>query len=87
MASTLTERRYKAVRSLTRGLNAAGLQRRGFTEEDIRELKTAFKKLFLKKDANLAIALSSLKATHTADTHHVRLLIDSIENSQRGVTR
>ena len=71
----------------TRGLNLIGLQRRGFTEEDIRALKTAYKKLFLKKDANLAMALSSLKATHAAAVPHVAHLIDFIEASQRGVTR
>ncbi|MES2920053.1 MAG: acyl-ACP--UDP-N-acetylglucosamine O-acyltransferase [Verrucomicrobiota bacterium] len=73
--------------STTRGLNAIGLQRRGFDEEDIKALKTAYKKLFLKKDANLALALSSLKATHTGDTPHVAHLIEFIENSQRGITR
>ncbi len=71
----------------TRGLNAVGLQRRGFSEDAIKELKTAYKKLFLKKDANLAIALSSLKASHTGDIPQVKQLIDFIEKSERGVTR
>jgi len=71
----------------TRGLNLVGLQRRGFSEEDIKELKTAYKKLFLKKDVNLTQALSSLKATHTADTPQVAHLIDFIEKSERGVIR
>lgn len=71
----------------TRGLNTVGLQRRGFSEEDIRALKSAYKKLFLKKDVNLANALSSLKATHAADTPQVAHLIHFIENSQRGITR
>ena len=71
----------------TRGLNLIGLQRRGFAEEDIRALKAAYKKLFLKKDGNLANALSSLKATHAADTPQVARLIHFIENSERGVTR
>lgn len=71
----------------TRGLNLVGLQRRGFPEDDIRALKAAYKKLFLKKDGNLATALSSLKATHAADTPQVAHLIHFIENSQRGVTR
>lgn len=73
--------------SKTRGLNAVGLQRRGFDEDDIKALKTAYKKLFLKKDANLALAISSLKATHTRDTPQVAHLIEFIENSQRGITR
>lgn len=73
--------------SITRGLNTVGLQRRGFDEEAIKELKTAYKKLFLKKDANLTIALSSLKATHTGDVEEVKHLIEFIESSQRGITR
>ncbi len=71
----------------TRGLNLVGLQRRGFPDEDIRALKSAYKKLFLKKDGNLANAISSLKATHAADTPQVAHLIHFIENSERGVTR
>lgn len=71
----------------TRGVNLVGLQRRGFAEDDIRAIKAAYKKLFLKKDINLADALSSLKATHAADTPQVAYLIHFIENSQRGVTR
>ncbi|MGA0846079.1 MAG: acyl-ACP--UDP-N-acetylglucosamine O-acyltransferase [Luteolibacter sp.] len=71
----------------TRGVNLVGLQRRGFPEEDIRSLKTAYKKLFLKKDTNLANALSSLKASHEGDTPQVAKLIHFIESSERGVTR
>jgi len=71
----------------TRGLNIVGLQRRGFLEEDIRSLKAAYKKLFLKKDGNLANQISALKATHEGDNPHVAYLIHFIENSERGVTR
>ncbi len=71
----------------TRGLNLIGLQRRGFAETELRSLKAAYKKLFLKKDSNLANALSSLKATHDADTPQVARLIAFIESSERGVTR
>jgi UDP-N-acetylglucosamine acyltransferase len=71
----------------TRGLNLVGLQRRAFSEEDIRALKTAYKKLFMKKDGNFATAISSLKATHAGDTPHVAHLIAFIEATRRGVTR
>ena len=71
----------------TRGLNLVGLQRRGFAEDDMRALKSAYKKLFLKKDVNLANSISSLKATHAADTPQVAHLIHFIEGSQRGVIR
>jgi UDP-N-acetylglucosamine acyltransferase len=71
----------------TRGLNAIGLQRRGFSEEDVKNLKQAYKKLFLKKDGNMATAVSSLKAMHVGDTPHVAHLIAFIEASERGVVR
>lgn len=70
-----------------RGVNLVGLQRRGFAEEEIKALKSAYKKLFLKKEANLNQALSSLKATHAADLPQVARLIRFIEESTRGVTR
>ncbi len=71
----------------TRGLNQVGLQRRGFDEDDIKALKAAYKKLFLKKDGNLATALSSLKADRPASHAPVQHLIEFIENSKRGVSR
>ncbi|MEI7911757.1 MAG: acyl-ACP--UDP-N-acetylglucosamine O-acyltransferase [Verrucomicrobiota bacterium] len=73
--------------AVTRGLNLVGLQRRGFPDEAIRALKSAYKKLFLKKDTNLAMAISSLKAMHAAADPQVTHLIQFIESSQRGVTR
>lgn len=73
--------------SYVRGLNQVGLQRRGFSDEDLKNLKVAYKKLFLKKEANLTTALSSLKATHSADTPHVAHLIAFIEKSERGISR
>lgn len=71
----------------TRGINQIGMQRRGFSEEDIKNIKSAYKKLFLKRDGNLNTALSSLKATHVADTPLVAHLIQFIEKSERGITR
>lgn len=71
----------------TRGLNQVGLQRRGFSEDDIRALKSAYKKLFMKKDQNMSLVLSSLKATAAASNPHVADLITFVENSPRGVTR
>jgi len=71
----------------TRGLNLIGLQRRGFSEDDIRDLKSAYKRLFLKKDISLANGVSSLKATAAASNPHVEHLIHFVEETQRGVTR
>ncbi|MEY4244649.1 MAG: acyl-ACP--UDP-N-acetylglucosamine O-acyltransferase, partial [Verrucomicrobiota bacterium] len=71
----------------TRGLNLVGLQRRGFSEEAIKSLKTAYKKLFLKKDGNLAAALGGMKDSQVALQPDVAHLLDFLETSQRGVTR
>lgn len=71
----------------TRGLNQVGLQRRGFSEEDVKSLKQAYKKLFLKKDGNMATSVSSLKAMHVGDSPYVAQLIAFIEASERGVIR
>ncbi len=70
-----------------RGVNLVGLQRRGFSEGDLSSLRTAYKKLFLRKDQNMATALSSLKATAAASHHHCAQLIEFMETSTRGVTR
>lgn len=71
----------------TRGLNLIGLQRRGFTKDDLTALKTAYKKLFLKKDGNLSHAVDELDTSAAAANPHVRHLIDFVRGSQRGVTR
>lgn len=73
--------------AVTRGLNLIGLQRRGFSEEELRTLKTAYRKLFLKKESNLAEAADALKASTAAASPHVAHLIEFIENTERGVTR
>ena len=71
----------------TRGVNIIGLQRRGVPDDDIRALKAAYKKLFLKKDGNLATSISSLTASHAGDTPQVAHLIHFIESSERGIVR
>ena len=71
----------------TRAINQIGLTRRGFSENDLRALRTAYKRLFLKKDANLGLAVSALKAESAANNPHVKHLIAFIESSQRGITR
>ena len=65
----------------------AGIAGLSFDEDDIKAIRSAYKKLFLKKDGNLATSISSLKATHSGDSPHVAHLIDFVEKSQRGVTR
>lgn len=67
------------------GLNYIGLDRRGFTSEEIEVINQAFKiffKLGLTKDA----ALVRLRAEFP-HSNHINLLISFIESSERGVCR
>ncbi|OUV09669.1 MAG: acyl-[acyl-carrier-protein]--UDP-N-acetylglucosamine O-acyltransferase, partial [Verrucomicrobiaceae bacterium TMED86] len=69
-----------------RGINQVGLQRRGFTDENIKALRTAYKKLFLKKDLNLSKVIESLSA-ELSEQASVAKLLAFIANSERGVIR
>lgn len=73
--------------SSTRGLNIIGLQRRGFSEEDVRALKTAYKKLFLKKDLNLGAQVKVFQEQEEAQNACAQRLIEFIETTERGVVR
>ncbi len=72
--------------STVRGINQIGLQRRGFSDEDIRALRTAYKKLFLKKDTNFAEAVKALDP-ELATSPKVAELLTFIASSERGVIR
>jgi len=66
-----------------RGFNSVGMQRRGFTDEQVKEVKKAYKALFLKKDKNLADALEGL-----SDASGLTAVVrDYVAASERGVTR
>lgn len=69
-----------------RGINQVGLQRRGFSPDDLRALKTFYKKIFLKKDTNLASALADLDSD-LRENPQVAKLIEFIESSERGIVR
>lgn len=69
-----------------RGINQVGLQRRGFSEGDLRALRTAYKKLFLKKEKNLTEAIKQLDPELTQNPR-VAELLDFIASSPRGITR
>lgn len=70
-----------------RGLNIVGLQRRGFSEDAIRALKTAYKTLFLKKESNLAAQIEVLAASETAKNENVLIILDFLQSSERGFVR
>jgi UDP-N-acetylglucosamine acyltransferase len=71
----------------TRGLNLVGLKRRGFSDDQIRALRTAYKKLFLKKTGTLDEALAELEADPASADPNVAKLMDFIRTSERGVLR
>ena len=70
-----------------RGLNLVGLQRRGFSKEDILSLKTAYKILFLKKESILSAQIELLKEAPAAQNENVRKMLDFLQSSQRGFVR
>ncbi len=70
---------------ILRGLNHIGLERAGFSPEEIRVLKDAYKTLFL-RGLPLADALVQLRARQPVPDS-VRCLASFIESSERGITR
>jgi UDP-N-acetylglucosamine acyltransferase len=73
------------------GLNKVGLERRGFTPAQIKQLRAAYRLLQASKlnttDALAAIRATLLPATPDGDTEHVRYLADFIANSPRGIIK
>ncbi len=69
---------------VVRGLNLVGLERHGFSAEEIRQLKEAYKVLFLRK-MRLTEALEALEAQESGPA--VSHLVQFASTSQRGITR
>ena len=71
------------------GLNKVGLERRGFTTVQLRQLRHAYRVLLSSKrnttDA-LAVMRASLVET-SEDSEHVRYLVDFIASSTRGIIK
>lgn len=68
-----------------RGLNLVGLRRRGFTAEQVSNLKKTYRIIF-RSGLPLKEAIAEVKETYGED-ENVMYLIDFIENSDRGITR
>lgn len=66
-----------------RGINQAGLERRGFSMEEIRELREAYKKIY-RSSLNTAQAVEALKH---AESKTIQMLLAFITTSQRGIIR
>lgn len=66
------------------GVNSLGLERKGFQPEQIQRIKTAFR-LLLQSRLNTSQALEAIRSQ--CQSPEVRVLIDFIESSQRGVIK
>ncbi|MFA4916029.1 MAG: acyl-ACP--UDP-N-acetylglucosamine O-acyltransferase [Syntrophales bacterium] len=67
------------------GLNLVGMKRRGFKEETIKALKTAYRLIF-RSSLLLSVAIERVKS-EVDDIPEVRQFIDFIQNSERGILR
>lgn len=71
--------------AVVRGVNVIGLRRRGFSEEDVKALKFAYKKLFLHKSTIIAEAIAEVRSNESyKDNACVNRLIDFLLTSERG---
>ncbi len=68
-----------------RTINTEGLKRREFTSEQIRCLQRAYKSIY-RKGMELSVAIELLKTDHE-NASVLQPLIDSLENSERGILR
>jgi UDP-N-acetylglucosamine acyltransferase len=66
-------------------INVEGLRRRGFSNETLSQLRRAFKILY-RQGLTLELALQRLE-TMLRDTPEVKMLIDSVRASERGIVR
>ncbi len=71
------------------GLNKVGLERRGFTPEQLKQLRQAYRLLKASK-LNTTDALAAMRAAvdeTQGDTEHLRYLVDFIASSTRGIIK
>jgi UDP-N-acetylglucosamine acyltransferase len=76
----VTERETKSF-----GINAIGLERKGFSEERLQALKRAYR-LLLRSKLNTSQAIAEMKES-LADSADVRELIAFIESAERGIVK
>jgi UDP-N-acetylglucosamine acyltransferase len=69
-----------------RGVNHIGLERRGFPGEDIKALRRAYR-LLSDKALNFSQAVEKIAETEDAANAHVKVLMEFLRTTQRGVVR
>jgi UDP-N-acetylglucosamine acyltransferase len=66
------------------GLNTVGLERAGFSAEDISDLKKAYRLLYA-SSLKMQVALDRIAAD--CKSAHARHLVDFVRSSERGICR
>ena len=64
--------------------NSIGMQRRGFSEEDLKAVRMCYKKLFVNKKLTVHEALEELRHSGYAENACLRRIIQFVETSERG---
>lgn len=67
------------------GINTVGLQRRGFTEEQISQIKQAYRYLY-RSDLNVSQAVEMI-GRELPHTPEITMLVDFISESERGIAK
>ncbi|MFK7911864.1 MAG: acyl-ACP--UDP-N-acetylglucosamine O-acyltransferase [Akkermansiaceae bacterium] len=70
-----------------RSPNLIGLERRGFSDDQRRSIKRAYRKIFLNKKTSLGDLVYEVEKSDYAEEAHVMRLIEFVKNSERGVIR
>ncbi|MXZ45115.1 MAG: acyl-ACP--UDP-N-acetylglucosamine O-acyltransferase [Gammaproteobacteria bacterium] len=75
----------EGVPATMRIVNKVGMERAGYTADEIRDVRKAFRTLFL-RELRLEEAVQRVK-DELGDKPYIQLMIDAIESSQRGLAR
>jgi UDP-N-acetylglucosamine acyltransferase len=69
-----------------RGVNHVGLERRGFSEADIKSLRRVYR-ILADKTLNFSQAVEKIVASEDAGNSHVKHLVEFLKTTERGVVR
>ena len=72
--------------AILRGVNEVGLKRRGFPESDIKALRRAYR-ILADRTLNFSQAVEKIVASEDAANPHVKVLVEFLKTTQRGVIR
>lgn len=67
------------------GVNSVGIRRRGYTDEQVREIEDIYRLLYVQNN-NISKGIASIKET-MPDTAIRKLILDFVENSDKGIIR